>query len=464
VAKKKRWYQDEDLLSAALGVAALAAPEVALGLHLAEKANKVVAAAKDGDKTAAKKVAAVKTLANTGDPVAQNTVEAMKVLSAAQEQVRPKGFYDQGLAKTSKPRKRFGFITIGHDPFIFVGAPPPLGGRSSRGGVSVSDTKPGGGRVLTPAQAKKERRKTVAYGGAGGSAQVRYHGSDPCRGFEQARTFQKDVMANPRTPPTLVNPRTPPGGPMAQQTPLGLIDPGTGYPTDESGNPYDPATGRPIDPATGLPFPQFDPNQYMPQPGPSYGGYGDGGGWGGAWDQSSYDPYDPYGQAGLPWDPYGQAGLPWNPYGPYDPTAPVCTQKQTYDPSTDSFYSNQVNQQFDPDTNTFLPMANYNPYNPYMAPFMASPEIGDGPVPDPYDPFDSGPNANISGWALNYPYRTTAQQLAALDSSPGVAVSARELYNRGLGRPKTTKGGIVSEALKGRPQFKNLYDKLRTYL
>ncbi len=51
-----------------------------------------------------------------------------------------------------------------------------------------------------------------------------------------------------------------------------------------------------------------------------------------------------------------------------------------------------------------------------------------------------------SGWFWNPGYRTTSQYLTSVERSPGIGVAARELYNRGLGRPRTTRQSILVEA------------------
>lgn len=53
----------------------------------------------------------------------------------------------------------------------------------------------------------------------------------------------------------------------------------------------------------------------------------------------------------------------------------------------------------------------------------------------------------VSGWRLNRGYRTVSQHLLQSQHSPGIGIAAREIYNRGLGRPATSLTQLAREAL-----------------
>lgn len=57
-----------------------------------------------------------------------------------------------------------------------------------------------------------------------------------------------------------------------------------------------------------------------------------------------------------------------------------------------------------------------------------------------------GDGDEVSGWTFNRPYRTTPQMLVQARKSPGIALSVREVYNRGLGRPATDLEQMASAA------------------
>lgn len=67
----------------------------------------------------------------------------------------------------------------------------------------------------------------------------------------------------------------------------------------------------------------------------------------------------------------------------------------------------------------------------------------DGPYEEQENPVDQ----EVSGWMYNRPYRSLSQHFLQSQKSPGVAAAARELYNRGLGRPDTTLSQLALEAL-----------------
>lgn len=58
-----------------------------------------------------------------------------------------------------------------------------------------------------------------------------------------------------------------------------------------------------------------------------------------------------------------------------------------------------------------------------------------------------GEDPNVSGWVWNRRYRTTPQAIVQSQKSPGLGLAARELYNRGMGRPATDLSQLASAAL-----------------
>lgn len=61
----------------------------------------------------------------------------------------------------------------------------------------------------------------------------------------------------------------------------------------------------------------------------------------------------------------------------------------------------------------------------------------------------------VGGWTINRGYRTVSQTLVDVDRSPGVGVALRELYNRGLGKPRTTRDTLL---LQASPEAAKIYN------
>ena len=197
----------------------------------------------------------------------------------------------------------------------------------------------------------------------------------------------------------------------------------------------------PENPATWPPGMVWNPSakRWEPNPAQPQGGSGQDP-WGGM------PPFDPYGM-GMP--PMGMP--PMGGGGGFDPFAGVYAQPppymaspmqevweqpmpsaglQTYDPATNSFYSDQVQMEYDPDTNSFGAKQGYNPYADAF-----SETYGVDPRMVPW----------VAGWTFG-PYRSTPDTLVSLDKSPGLGLALREVYNRGLGRPATTPRAVVQAA------------------
>lgn len=84
---------------------------------------------------------------------------------------------------------------------------------------------------------------------------------------------------------------------------------------------------------------------------------------------------------------------------------------------------------------------------PRRAPLMLAPPpaYDDGCCDEQEDQYDD----QSAGWTYNRPYRGIPEVLVNLEKSPGVGMGLRELYNRGVGNPFTTKGLIISRAFGG---------------
>ncbi len=407
-------------------------PEIAAAVKIAD----VIAHAKDGQKKALETVKAVKARANAGDPTAKQAVVKMLAISKAQDIVDSKqSLYSKGIT------------TVGHD-WTNIGADPrrPGFGQSSRGSsVTVTNSAIPRG---TPNPARKPSITFTTPGGAvvhthqqvpgykPGMTNDEFYKASQLRGAN-ARAFGAQVDANALAIKDAVNRNAALGtqafrDSTARDQTYWTVDPATGIKVDQSGNPYIPPGGmsdgqggyvneygQPID-EQGNPLPQD--LGYDPYADP-YGGMG-------------FDPYgglqgyNPYQQG---YSPYG--GIQPGPYGGFDPYGGYgygygpsgeviqAPRTQVYDEATGRFYSNDVKQVYDPDTNTFAPVQEWNPYADVM-------------------------DTAIGGWLYNHPFRGTVEAIFASDKSPGVGLAARELYNRGLGRGKAdARKSVISKVV-----------------
>ncbi len=185
-----------------------------------------------------------------------------------------------------------------------------------------------------------------------------------------------------------------------------------------------PGTVPPLPGQLGYPYPGY-PTPYQGYPAGGVPGYTPPTSYGGTPLPPMPGPVDPMQGLGYGYpDPYAAYLQPgFNPLDPYGLLQPTTQNNQmVWDPVTQSFYSNQVNQAYDPNTDTFSPTMNYNPYSSYLDPAIA-------------------------GWVYSRPFRSTGQYLSELDKSPGVGTALRELYGRGVGHPATTRDAVVQRAL-----------------
>lgn len=409
------------------------------------KVNEVITKAKSGDKTATAKVAKLKELADAGDPKAQAAVNiATKLNDATNEKAAKTSYYDRG-------------VTVGHDPYTFVGAvrpgysynyttnswyrtpkgkqdiPGPCGpGAPSR----VSDYRKGssgsggGSRAVNSAvpRAALQPQNTqmfpvqslgmlfLAASGYTSWMQVPKAVADHFHTVRDARLANMLLLKSnwldnkgTRPKPELVafvkSWMASTGAGLGQLVQRGQVK--TQYSKEHAS--WD-GFGRPSQEhdmytdAMGITQPQpQDPYGYGY--GDPYGyGYGYGDPYGGMAYGQGIDPF--YGMNVQPYNPYGGYGG-YDPY--YDPGFFTNPANQVYDPATDSFYSGCQKMAYDPYTDSFAPVQSapnpyaYDGYNPYMF---------------------------IGGWGYSKPYRSNLK--AALDRNP--ANVARALYNRGMGQ------------------------------
>lgn len=326
--------------------------------------RKLVTDAKQGDPNAKAKLTAIRAAADAGDPGAKS---ALAVAKSASRKVKPKGFYDRGLS-------------VGHDPMTISG-PPPLGG--AHGGVSVTNTNQQGGRIAPPKQGQSGYFTRDNKGVAVDQRTTSPDGFIPGKGWVDSR--YQDAYFN-----SLKNWGAGALDRLAANTEKAQIS------DSELWHPGDPDPGAAQDQGLSTPGPT-DPNAdpYAGQYDPYAGQYG--------YPPPGFDPFggfDPYAQP----DPYGYGGY-------YDPTEPIATQAQVYDPTTDSFFAQSntpqgLPQQYDPDTDSF---------HPVLA-------------------VDTRTNRVIAGGALddclrNWAYSRHGNRLAR---ATGRKLSARSLYGRGL--------------------------------
>lgn len=376
------------------------------GSSLADAAYAIsdtVSSARDGDQVAKAKLVAIVGLAAKGDASAKGVVALAKKIN--DKLVEKSG---DPVAVTAheayhKARKRSAYL----DGAV-VGRTTDQRGKAPAGG--------GGG---------------IRPGGLFGAGPVG-PGSKPAskpgsRGSFQLPTNRVDRFGNPIDPSAiaqvLAQPRAPAVTPSG--TPDGVVMPGSPYGGMPGGSPYTP----PYAPQQPQPYQDPYANQYGGgyQPDPYAGQYGGGDpsgyGYGGAppMDPGQYGSGDPTG--GL--TPDDQGGF-YDQYGGY-----LDAQGQYYPPDGSQYGGG------DPTQDPSYVASNYTPGRDHRT--------------------------NVSGWGYNRPYRTLADHLVAIEKSPGVGLGLREIYNRGLGKGKTTRDSIIQRALRGNATALAAYQALAPY-
>lgn len=423
-------------------------PPAAVALKVSDLVNK----SRAGDKDATARLSAIKTLAATGDPKAQEAITMAKGINDAANAKKKSGsMYDLG-------------VSVGHDPMTFVGAiksgyswnytsgswyrtpkgQPDIPGPDGPGNVTVNQHGKGGSNVtITPGGATRTATLNPAQlaamhakgRGQMGSEQLRAHGSMAQMSFAAKQAFAKASAARQADKKSVVRDLSPVlSDPNAFQD-HNLTAWDLGLPTtvplqyqqewgvDAQGNPLN------AEPDYGNPFGAY--GQYDPSTPSNFNPYGGFPGYGGMGAYSS-----PWDFGGLPQGYDGGYGFGYDEYGGI-PTSPA---NRVYDPNTDSFYSGCQTQVYDPDTNSFSLKVNDNPYAQAWQDF-----------------------GGVAGWTLNIPYRSTSQHVTQAAKSPGIALAARELYNRGIGQPPTTRNTVVKQGLSGRPILSAAYDLASRY-
>jgi hypothetical protein len=68
--------------------------------------------------------------------------------------------------------------------------------------------------------------------------------------------------------------------------------------------------------------------------------------------------------------------------------------------------------------------------------------------PEPEAEYDQVEDETVQGWLWNRGYRDSSTMLAQMQKSPGLGMAAREVYNRGLGRPAINLDSLAAAAIK----------------